>query len=102
MTGIALITKERDRQITEEGFDPAHDRCHADNELAIAAACYAVNGIPGVSVYEYGTADCFPWHEEFDKRKKHGRLRSLVIAGALLCAEIDRLIAEEGEGGDAD
>ena len=99
MTGIGLITKERDRQITEEGFDPAHDRCHTDNELALAAACYAVNGIQGVSVYEYGDSDAFPFVEEHDKRRKHGRLRSLIIAGALLCAEIDRLIAEGESAG---
>lgn len=97
MTGVDLIMKERDRQILEEGYDAAHDRYHKDNELAIAAACYAVNGIPGVSVYEYGDADCYPFHAEFDKRRQHGRLRSLVIAGALLAAEIDRLVAE-GEG----
>jgi hypothetical protein len=94
MTGIELITKERDRQITQEGFDPEHDRCHTDNELALAAACYAVNGIQGVSVYEYGDSDCFPFVEEYDKRRKHDRLRSLTIAGALCAAELDRLIAE--------
>jgi hypothetical protein len=94
MTGAQMIVAERDRQITEEGFDPAHDRCHTDNELALAAACYAVNGIPGVSVYEYGDTDAFPFVEEWDKRLKHDRIRSLVIAGALLCAELDRLIAE--------
>ena len=93
MTGIELIRAERDRQINEEGYDPAHDRCHMDNELALAAACYAVNGIEGVQVQEWGE-DAFPWVEENDKRRKHGRLRSIVIAGALLCAEIDRLISE--------
>ena len=96
MTGAQMIVAERDRQITEEGFDPAHDRHHTDNELAIAAACYAVNGIPGVGVHEYGDEDCFPFVEEYDRRRDHGRLRSLVIAGALAAAEIDRLLAEEG------
>lgn len=94
MTGVAMIAKERSRQITEEGYDPAHDRCHTDNELAIAAACYAVNGIQGVSVAEYGDMDAFPFHPEYDKRAKHDRIRSLVIAGALCAAELDRLIAE--------
>lgn len=93
MTGIALITAERDRQVTEEGWTPDHDRYLKDNELAIAAACYAVNGIEGIRVEEYGE-DAFPFVEEWDKRRKHDRIRSLVIAGALLCAEIDRLVAE--------
>lgn len=44
--------------------------------------------------------DPFPahWHGEYteagidlDKRKKHSRLRQLVIAGALIAAEIDRV-----------
>ena len=95
MTGASMIVAERDRQIAEEGYDAAHDSFHTDNELALAAACYAVNGIPGVSVYEYGDSDCFPFAPEWDKRRKHDRIRSLVIAGALLCAEIDRLLAED-------
>ena len=98
MTGIELIAAERLRQVEVEGYGANHDiTCNADSELAIAAACYAVNKLPGFGVYEYGTADCFPWHEELDKRARHSRLRSLVIAGALLSAEIDRLIAEGNE-----
>jgi len=96
MTGIALITAERDRQVTEEGWTPDHDRYLKDNELAIAAACYAVNKLPGLSVAEYGNMDAWPFAEEWDKRASHSRFRSLVIAGALLCAEIDRILAEEG------
>lgn len=38
-----------------------------------------------------GWKDGWPWGEEWDKRKKHDKLRSLVIAGALVAAEIDRL-----------
>ena len=93
MTGAQMIVKERDRQITEEDYDAAHDRCHTDNELALAAACYAVNGIDGVQVQEWGE-DAFPFVEEYDRRRHHGRLRSLVIAGALLAAEIDRYLSE--------
>ena len=93
MTGAQMILNERHRQITEEGFDPAHDRLHTANELALAAACYAVNGIDGVQVQEWGE-DAFPFVEEYDKRRKHDRIRSLVIAGALCAAELDRLIAE--------
>lgn len=96
MTGAAMIAKERDRQILEEGYDAAHDRYHTDNELAIAAACYAVNGIEGIQVSEWGE-DAFPFVEEDDRRRKHGRIRSLAIAGALCAAELDRLLAE-GEG----
>lgn len=94
MTGIELIAQERTRQIEVEGWDSTHDASHADGELSIAAACYAVNKLPGLSVAEYGNMDAWPWHEEWDKRRKHDRLRSLVVAGALIAAELDRLIAE--------
>ena len=42
-----------------------------------------------------GWIDGWPWSKEWDKRKKHDKLRSLVIAGALIAAEIDRLQAQE-------
>lgn len=38
-----------------------------------------------------GWKDGWPWGEEWDKREKHDLMRSLVIAGALIAAEIDRL-----------
>jgi hypothetical protein len=39
-TGIELITKERERQINEEGWTPEHDAEHTDRSLAHAARCY--------------------------------------------------------------
>ena len=38
-----------------------------------------------------GWKDGWPWSKDWDKRKKHDQMRSLVIAGALIAAEIDRL-----------
>lgn len=38
-----------------------------------------------------GWKDGWPWGEDWDKREKHDIMRSLVIAGALIAAEIDRL-----------
>jgi len=80
-------------------------------ELAIAAACYAVEGIHKISVTKpvlienrnetiirESHVDAWPWDHSWDKRGKHDRLRRLAIAGALIAAEIDRLQAEkEGE-----
>lgn len=40
-----------------------------------------------------GWKDGWPWSKEWDKRKKHDKMRSLVIAGALIAAEIDRINA---------
>lgn len=38
-----------------------------------------------------GWVDAWPWDSRFDKRKKHNKIRSLVIAGSLIAAELDRL-----------
>lgn len=93
MTGIELIAQERERQVSKEGWTPEHDDSHEHGEMAIAAACYAVVGTD-VMVTTYATingCDAFPWDPSWDKRKKHDRKRQLVIAGALIAAELDRL-----------
>ena len=89
--GVKLIAQERNRQIRKEGWTPLHDRkVHDGGGLAVVAACYAVNKLPGPKI-----EIPFPWDEQWDKREKHDRKRSLVIAGALIAAELDRLLAEE-------
>ena len=94
-TGIELIAAERRRQVEQEGWAEYEDCMkHPDNELAIAAACYAVEGT-GRRVVRHSSGfkweNAWPWCDEWDKRKKHNRERQLVIAGALIAAEIDRL-----------
>ena len=91
--GTELIADERMRQMLQEGWTLDHDDGHSSCELSTAAACYAVYGTgvtvrggPGQNTYD----DAWPWSHQWDKRKKHDRLRRLVIAGALIAAEIDR------------
>lgn len=112
MTGAALIEQERARQISQEGWTPEHDDTHTGAEMAIAAACYASpvqifnthnakRGIvfhdpfPWGRVVHNGRASDDPdgWHTFTTEEAKAGkdRLRQLVIAGALIAAEIDRL-----------
>ena len=110
--GVELIAEERQRQIEQEGWSAEHDEQHLEGQLALVASLYATP-IPlfarvekedgGVEIY-----DPWPWWDEIeqtryssstyfykvkagDKRKKHSNLRKLVIAGALIAAEIDRL-----------
>lgn len=99
MNGAERIAAERKRQIEDEGWTPEHDDGHGSGEMAIAAACYAVYGVrdtrePDFFVYvaDVYEADAWPWSPEWDKRDKHGRIRRLEIAGALIAAEIDRLL----------
>lgn len=93
MNAIDLIRAERQHQVEQEGWTEVHDDQHDNMEMATAAACYAV-AATGLDNYvvdgEYGE-DAWPWHKDTDKREKHDRLRCLVIAGALIVAEIERL-----------
>ena len=93
MDGIERIKAERERQIAKEGWTPEHDDSHTREEMAIAAACYAVKGTYAMCIERRidCTNDAWPWSEEWDKRNKHSRLRQLEIAGALIAAEIDRI-----------
>lgn len=108
-TGVELIAAERARQVAKEGWTPEHDDEHADGSLALAAACYAVEGRPTMLVTEredhsggrgegpvwkdvqYRVPRQWPasWHASWWKPKD--RIRDLVRAGALIAAEIDRL-----------
>jgi len=100
VNGIELIAQERQRQIEKEGWTPEHDDQHVNGELAIAACCYATPieirarlpvCEPGDVFTKLAWRDPWPWEAEWDKRETHDRLRSLIIAGALIAAEIDRL-----------
>lgn len=101
LTGIELIAKERERQIKEEGWTPEHDNKHIDQEIARAASCYAMpDGYrdmhetldwKGREVRD-NYPDMWPWEPEYWKPTPDNRIRELVKAGALIVAEIDRLL----------
>jgi hypothetical protein len=89
MDGIELIAAERRRQVEAEGWTPEHDDEHGRGELARAAACYALPH--GLRPIRRPPAD-WPWDDEWWKPTSKDRLRELVKAGALIAAEIDRLL----------
>jgi hypothetical protein len=97
--GVDLISEERVRQLTA-GWTPAHDDSHDDGALAAAAACLA--GEETAAASSIWPDDDRSWI--YQLRAKHAvqgprdsarwtrtRVRQLVIAGALIAAEIDRL-----------
>lgn len=84
---MLLVTLERGRQIFGKGYDPAHDDDHAGAELAAAAACYAAGGEVSVDGRRL-----WPWPGEPAPSAAVAELRRLAIAGALLLAEIERLL----------
>jgi hypothetical protein len=90
MNGIERINEERRRQIEKENWNSDHDDLHSNEELAIAAVWYAtpielrdhINIITG-------------WSDDWFKPGDgsiNGRLRELEKAGALIAAEIDRIL----------
>jgi len=93
--GLHRIAFERQRQLEAEGWTARHDAEHKRGELAIAAACYAVKDTEAscvVGAGDRGYVDAWPWAAEWDKRSTDSRLRRLEKAGALIAAEIDRLV----------
>jgi hypothetical protein len=93
-TAIEMIADERERQKSEEGWSEEHDDAHSEEELASAAACYAM---PEEFRYYLRSRDGrkviapmqWPWAPSWWKPKD--RMSDLVRAGALIAAEIERL-----------
>jgi hypothetical protein len=116
MNGIERIAAERKRQISAEGWTAEHDRQHDCGELALAAICYAAP----IRIYRRadhaeGVNFCDPFPGWRDKRFACGerrdnpgnvppdpatytpseRLDLLAKAGALIAAEMDRILLVE-------
>ena|SRR3972149_10136269 len=94
-SGAQLIAEERQRQIDVEGWTAEHDDQHKEGEMARAAAAYALVDFHGVETTDVSVL--WPWSWEW--LKPSNRIRNLVKAGALLAAEIDRLLRLENGGG---
>ena len=97
MSVLDEIAAERQRQLTLEGWTAEHDDGHDKGELAKAAACFAVDEHlfraeerPSTS-YAPSTAyvPLWPWDDAWWKPRD--RRRNLVLAAALIVAEIERL-----------
>lgn len=103
-TVIGDITRERQRQVEEEGWSLAHDDEHGDGELATAAACYALEPSeramegghwtyggrdPELSKWVGSRPQLWPWRADW--WRPSSRRRDLIKAAALIVAEIERL-----------
>jgi hypothetical protein len=110
--GVAAIERERLHQVDNLRFDADHDDAHEIEQLAKAAACYALPHryrITEVTVPATGDWQLrkliWPWQERdwkpetqnlsppsrADGIKVVNRIAELSKAGALIAAEIDRL-----------
>lgn len=98
-TGIELVKKERLRQINEEGYSWRHDDQETCHQLSDAAIVYA-----STAPLRHNVMHLWSWDKKFFKPDKtytiDGRIKDLTKAGALICAEIDRLIRLKERIGD--
>lgn len=106
---LAAIGAERARQITREGFSIEHDDAHRHGELLHAAAAYAINvGIAQKYREKRMDADEFDaciretpvprfWPLADSWWKPKGARHDLIVAAALLVAEIERIDREEAK-----
>lgn len=89
-TGIELIATERKEQLEKHGRTIKSDvQTNTNNELIIAAGSLAYKNID-----KFYLSDLKPdgWDEKiWEKMCKKPYLERLIIAGALIAAEIDRL-----------
>jgi hypothetical protein len=83
------IQAERDRQISAEGYDAAHDDEHDNGEMLAVATLYwqRATGVPLPTRNDVPVG--FPWARKW--WKPYTIRRDLERAGALCLAEIDRL-----------
>ncbi len=92
--GVGLIMAERQRQISGEGFSSKHDDTWANGEMGEAAMCYLLAQSNDVDTCLW----LWPWAPEWFKPGDHKR--NLVKAGALIAAELDRVLRMEQKRGD--
>lgn len=95
--GSDRIAAERERQISVEGYDAAHDRAH-EHQLMAAAMCYLTAAAhPHPSDLRRAPLG-WPWAEQFWK-PEGGRRRNLEKAGALIAATLDSWITTDDANG---
>lgn len=87
-TAIELISEERQRQGSVEGYSNAHDDTLTDEELIDASLCY----VAAATSLEHNLGDVtWPRGNKWIQTSGAGDdIRNLVKAAALIAAEIDR------------
>lgn len=105
--GVTLIAEERGRQVAQHGYSLQHDLetyRKTPGNMSVAAVCYAT--MAGSSDYTRNVLReikprFWPWSVEDWKpgadNTHQSRIKELTKAGALIAAEIDRLLGEVHE-----
>ena len=98
MNGIELIADERDRQISEEGWTAEHDSGHTSGELSLLAACYILKNYTFAVFEKRIESELFAYWGSDEWIKYKNPIKDLIRAGALIAAEIDRILNDNEEG----
>lgn len=96
LCGAALIADERLRQTDGEGHTDEGDDTYQHRELLKAAECYLLYGYAGPLAHMYNAPAPADWPWDRSWWKPHNPIRDLTRAGALIAAEIDRLLRKDG------
>lgn len=94
---VELVVNERRRQQLAEGYMPTDDDRHVNGELAQAAAVYACP--PDLRLMISDRPQGWPHGWATPRLPKASRLQELAIAGALVLAEIERLLRGDADAG---
>lgn len=112
--GVTRIAEERRRQVEKLGWSASHDDAH-EGDLALVASLYAASAAGETLYAEYpfanGKSFSDPWPQSWvDARPYDGNvlrepttdeaIRLLEKAGALIAAEIDRLLQCKAKSGE--
>lgn len=97
MTGIELIAAERERQISGEGYTAERDKNYTYNQLARAGATYALPAQERLFHSGISAPMTWPFSPDSWKPTPGDRKRELAKAGALIAAELDRMLEAEKE-----
>ncbi len=110
-TGIELIQEERARQVAK-GYNEEHDDGESAFQLSTAAGHYIANAQnknfkdhshndgTALARFQIRNFETDKWSQEWPWKDKDGRknadvMTSLIKAGALIAAEIDRLLKDQ-------
>lgn len=88
-TGIELIIEERNRQLDMPFFQVKNDARNSHDEL-VYSAMYYLYPVKKEQLERMFFA-LTRLGKKYDKKHKKDRIKQLVIAGATIAAEIDRL-----------
>lgn len=95
MTGVDLIAKERARQIIDEKRDAKNDDLYAPGVLSHAGGTYALAAFRNAPMNADGIPAGWPWDPAWFKTGD--ALVMLAKSGALIAAEMDRVLRARGE-----